>query len=124
MFFEEPEQVGERLDGFAETHVIGEDAAEIVDREVGEEFEAIDLIRAQCRVERAGHIGVHLDLNVAGAVLDAFPCLRVENFSRLRIGELECVHAVGLAGKVEGIEAEAGDGLALVGIEFDFEAHP
>jgi hypothetical protein len=34
------------------------------------------------------------------------------------------VHAVGFAGKVEGIEPEAGDGLALVGVEFDFQAHP
>ena len=32
VFVEEPQQVGEGLDGFAEAHVVGEDAAEIVDR--------------------------------------------------------------------------------------------
>ena len=48
----------------------------------------------------------------------------IENLGRLRIGELQGVHAVGFAGEIEGIEPEAGDGLALVGVEFDFEAHP
>ena len=31
---------------------------------------------------------------------------------------------MGLAGEVEGIEAEARDGVALVRIELDFETHP
>ena len=43
----QPEQPGEGLDGFAEAHVVGEDAAETVGAEVGEEVEAFALIRAQ-----------------------------------------------------------------------------
>jgi hypothetical protein len=124
VFFEQPEQIGERLDGFAEAHVIGEDAAEVVDREVGEELEAIDLIGAQGGVEAFRHVRIDLELDVAGAVLDALPGLRVEDLGGLGVGELQGVHAVGLAGEVEGVEPEAGDGLALVGVELDFEAHP
>ena len=63
-------------------------------------------------------------MNVAGAAFDAFPGFRVENLRRFGVGELQGVHAVRFSGEVEGIEPEAGDGLALVGIELDFEAHP
>ena len=38
--------------------------------------------------------------------------------------ELQGVHAVRFAGKVEGIETEPGDGFALVGVELDFQTHP
>jgi hypothetical protein len=51
VFLEQPEQIGERLDGFPESHVVGEYAAEIVDTEVGEELEAIHLIGAESGVE-------------------------------------------------------------------------
>ena len=124
MFLEQPEQIGERLDGFSKTHVVGEDAAEVVDREIGEELEAIDLIGTQRGVERFRHVRIDFELDVAGAVLDALPGFRIEDLGGLRIGELEGVHPVGFAGKIERIETEAGDGLALVGVELDFEAHP
>ena len=92
--------------------------------EVGEELEAIDLIGAQGGVEAFREVRVDLELDVVGAVLDALPGLRIEDLGGLGIGELEGVHAVRLAGEVEGIEAEAGDGFALVGVELDFQAHP
>ena len=92
--------------------------------EVGEELEAIDLIGTQGGVEAVRQVGIDFELDVAGAVLDALPGFRIEDLGGLRIGELEGVHAVGLAGKVEGIESEAGDGFALVGVELDFQAHP
>src|ERR1035438_6308297 len=43
----EPRQPGERLERFAEAHVVGKDAAELDVREVTEEIEAVLLIRAQ-----------------------------------------------------------------------------
>ena len=70
------------------------------------------------------HVRIDFELDVAGAVLDALPGFRIEDLGGLRIGELQGVHAVGLAGEVEGIEPEAGDGFALVGVELDFQAHP
>ena len=124
MLVEQPEQIGEGLDGFAETHVVGEDAAEVVDREVGEELEAVDLIGTQGGVERRGHVRVDLELDVAGAVLDALPGFGIEHLGGFRIGQLQGVHPVRLAGQIERIEPEAGDGFALVGVEFDFQAHP
>ena len=97
MFVEEPEQIGEGLDGFAEAHVVGEDAAEVVDGEVGEELEAIDLIGTQGGVEAVGDVRIDFELDVSGAVLDAFPGFRIENLGGFRIGELEGVHPVGFA---------------------------
>jgi hypothetical protein len=117
-------EVGEGLDGFSEAHVIGEDAAEVVDREVGEELEAFGLVGAKGGVEGGWGIRVDLELDVSGAVFDAFPCFWVEDLGGFGVGELEGVHAMGLAGEVEGVETEAGDGFAVVGIACDFAAHP
>ena len=124
VFLDEPQEVGEGLDGFAETHVVGENAAEIVDGKVGEELEAIHLIGTQRGVERGGDIGVDLELDIARAALDPLPGLGIENLGSFRVGELQGMHAVRLTGEIEGIETEAGDCFALVGIELDFEAHP
>ena len=124
VFLHQPDEVGERLDGFAQAHVIGQDAAEIVGGEVGEELETIDLIGPQGGLEQCGNLGVDFELDIAGAILDALPSLRVEHLGGFGIGELERVHPVGFAGQVEGIEPEAGDRFALVGVEPDFEAHP
>src|SRR5690606_7766766 len=55
---------------------------------------------------------------------DALPRFRVEHLGGFRIGELEGVHPVRLAGKVERIEAEAGDRFALVRVELDLKPHP
>ena len=97
VFLEQPEQIGERLDGFSESHVIGEDAAEVVDREIGEELETIDLIGPERGVEAFRKVRIDLELDVAGAVLDALPGFGVEDLGGFGIGELQGVHAVGLA---------------------------
>ena len=57
-------QPRERLHGFAEAHVIGEDAAAPGLREGAEEFKAIALIRAELGLERRRRSG-------AGCVLDS-----------------------------------------------------
>ena len=86
MLIEEPEQVAERLDRLPEPHVVGEDATEIVDREVGQEMEAIDLIGTQRRIEFGREIRCDFELDVARTVLDAFPGFRVEDLGSFGVG--------------------------------------
>ena len=119
-----PENVGDTLDRFSQSHIVGENSAEAVGGEIGEELEALGLVRTEIGLQRRGHLGVGIDLNILGAILDALPGLGVENFGSLGVGQLHGVHAVGLAGEVEGVESETSDRIALVVVELDFQTHP
>lgn len=112
-FLTQPEHVSDGLDGFAQTHVVRQNAAEAVRGQIGQEVEAVHLVRAQGGLKLGGNVRLDIDLDFRGAVLDAFPGLRVEHFRGLRVRKLHGVHAVGFPGKVEGVQAQAGDGVAL-----------
>src|SRR5690606_18784546 len=119
-----PEQPGERLNRFSKSHVVGEDAAELVCREIREKVETLDLIGAQIDVESRRDLGTDLELEVPRPFGDAFPSVRVENFAGGRFGQLERVEAVDLSGEVEGIEANFGNRNLLLFAEVHFQAQP
>src|SRR5216684_4028383 len=50
----QPQQPRERLHGFSEAHVIGQDSAETVRREVGEKMKSLVLIGAQLGLQPGG----------------------------------------------------------------------
>ena len=87
-------------------------------------METFNLIRAQRGLQGGGHIRLHINLDFSRALLDALPGLRVEHLCSARVGQLQGVHAVRLAGEVEGIKPQLGNGIALGIIQLDFKAHP
>jgi len=124
------EEPGEGLDGFAETHIVGEDAAEAVGGEMGEEVVSFFLIRAK----RGAEFGGNGRGRCGGEGLGAFAERRGEagvlGFEEVGFGgELEGVDAVGggaaVGQDVVGREAEAVEGGGVGGVGgLDFEALP
>ena len=58
-------------DGFAQTHVVRQNAAEAVRGQIGQEVEAGHLVRAQGGLKLGGNVRLDIDLDFRGAVLDA-----------------------------------------------------
>ncbi len=75
----EPRQPGERLERFAEAHVVGENAAEPDLREVAEEIEAVLLIRPQVGLQTLGQFD--------GRNAPEFPHALAQRLGLRRIGE-------------------------------------
>ncbi len=112
------------MDGFSETHVIGEDAAELIGRKVGEEVKSFDLVGTKIHVESWRDLRTDLQLEIFRPVRDPFPGFGVEDFPCGGFGELEGVEAVHFSSEIERIESDARDGFGLLVAEIHFQAQP
>ena len=122
--FPQPGDPGEGLERFAEAHVVREHAAETVRREVGEEVEAFDLVRAKISADAGGHRRIDAGLQLAGATMDLLDLLLGQKFLRGNVGELEGVEPLWFGGEVARVEAEAGKILVLFVREIELQATP
>ena len=125
VFPAQPKQPREGLHGFAQAHVVGEDAAEVIRREVGEEVEAGELVGAQLgeQFRRHGRRDARLDLD--GAALDVGGALGAEHTARGALArELECVEALRRAGEIAGAQAEIGELRLILGAQLEGDAPP
>jgi hypothetical protein len=128
----EVEQPRERLDGFAETHVVGEDAAEAEGGEMGEEMESFLLIRSQGGAQAGGERGRRERGEGGDAAAEGGGEGSVAGLEEIGFrGKLERVDPVRRGATVGeyvgGVEAESGEGgggggVGLVGD--DLEALP
>ena len=75
--FLEPRQPRERLQRFAQAHVVGQNAAELDLREVAEEIEAVLLIRAQLGLQALGQIDGRNALEIADALAQRLGLRRI-----------------------------------------------
>ena len=119
-----PEEPGEGLQGFAQAHVVGEDAAEIVFCEVGEKMKTLELIRAQLSAKAGGQRGRDACLQLGGAALDGLRLRLGQELLRRRVRELERVEALRLVGQFTRGESETGELLVLLGGELEREFAP
>ena len=126
------QEPGERLHRLAETHVVGEHAAEALRGEVGEELVTFDLIRPQRRGESRRRRGRRPGGKLGQPALEFGGEPGVAAFERCGLrGELQRVHTVGrLGARLEDVvhgEAQAvqggGRGVARLGCG-DLEAFP
>ena len=95
----QPDQPGQCLQGFAQAHVVGENATETVRGEVSEEVEALELVGAQLRRHAGGQIGRDAGFDFAGATLNLFDLLLGRGTSSRVIGELEGVQTLRFGGE-------------------------
>ena len=98
----EPEEPGEGLQGFAEAHVVGEDAAETIFGEESEEVKALVLVGAEIGEEAGGKRRGRGGAEGGGAVADGGPEFLGKGLAEGFVGELQGVEAEGLAGFAEG----------------------
>ena len=96
LLFTKPQQIGDRLDGFTQPHVIGQQSAKVVSGEVSKEVKSFDLIRTQCCLQGLRHWRLDLDLNFTCTVFNTLPRFGIKHFSSFRICQLKGVHTVGL----------------------------
>ena len=122
------EEPSEGLEGFTEAHVVGEDTAEIVFREKGEEVKTFFLVGAEVGDEAGREGRCRRGAEGGGAFADLGPEFFGEGVAEGFVGELEGVEAEGLAGGLagggRGVEAEAGEFFLRGGGIVEDEAAP
>ena len=120
----QPQEPGQRLQGFAQAHVVGQDAAEAVGGQVGEEVKALELVRAQLGGHAGRQVGRHAGLDLAGAALDLLDLLLGQELPGGVIGELQGVQALRLGGKFARVQAQPGEPFVLVVAQVELEPAP
>ena len=87
----EPRQPGERLQRFAEAHVVGQDAAELDLREVAEKIEAVLLIRAQIGLQTLGQFHGGNALEIPDALAQRLRLRRIGKTRQLALVQMRDV---------------------------------
>ena len=119
-----PHQPGQRLQRFAEAHVIGQNSPEVVRDEVGQEMKTFQLVRAQLRRDALRQVRRHARFDFAGAALDLLDLLFGQKLLGRFIRELERVQALRLGSQLVRVQAEPGQALVVRLGEIELQPPP
>ena len=112
------------MQGFAEAHVIGEDTAEVVGAEIGEEVKPFELVRPQLGAEAGGQRGRDPRLQLGRTAVDGLGLGLGEKPFRGRVGKLEGVEPLRFVAQFPGREPEPGELFVLFLGEFELQFAP
>ena len=110
----QPQKPGQGLERFPQSHVVGQEAAKTVRRQIGEEMKTLKLIRTHLGGDAGGELGCDSSLDLADPPLDLIHLLLGEEFFCRLIGQLQGVEALGFGRKLARIKPKAGQTFVIV----------
>jgi hypothetical protein len=122
--FPQPGQPGQRFEGFAQAHVVGQHAAETVQRQVSKKMKTFGLIRPHFGADGRGQRRRDARFQFARAAPDGFNPLWSKKFFHGIVGQLQGVESLRFGGEIARVEAEPGELFVVVRRETELQPPP
>jgi hypothetical protein len=107
--FSQPREPRQCLQRLAQTHVVGQHAAETIGREIRKEMEAFDLIGPELGANALGHGWRNAGFEFGSATMNFFSLLFGQKLSGRRVGQLQGVQALRLGREIPALETFEGN---------------